>query len=197
MRIADNGFFPWLFWALFSWKGLIYRRAYIGAMLCFLVILAVYMFIVGQVYARFIFPPPGGLAPDMEYVTALLRSGDVPFYVTLPLLPISILLDAKRLRSMGAIPLISVIVNVLNSARPALPEQIAGLLGVLGVAYLLIMLLVPPKFTAQPVNRRFADSPGGGGPRRMSGKDLTNWRLIAPAPRKSADQTPDGQPREE
>ena len=199
MRVTDNGFFPWLFWAFFSWKGVISRRGYIGAMLCFLVVLTIYTFLVGQVYARYLIPPPGGLAPDMEYMLGLLRSGQVSSYAMLPLLHISILLDAKRLRSMGALPWISVIINVLNAARPDMPETLASLLGVLGIAYLLIMALVPPLDTARPVNQRPASRSSGNGPRRMSGKELTNWRLIAPAPRKSTDHAPDAnpQPRQE
>ena len=192
MRVADDGFFPWLVWAFFKWDGKINRLPYLGALACLLLLLTLYTFLVGLAYVHFIIPPPEGTAADMDYMLEMLRSGAVSPFAMLPLTVISIMLDAKRLRGIGAWPWIAVIMNALNFLRSGV--EVAGPLGsiisIAGMAYLLILLLIPPKNTARPVNRGF---PGrsGGGPRRMSGKELTNWRLIAPAPRRTENETPE------
>ena len=192
MRVADDGFFPWLVWAFFKWNGKMNRLPYLGAMGCFLLLLTLYTFLVGLAYTHFIIPPPDGTPADMNYLLEVLRSGAVSPFAMLPLTVISVMLDAKRLRSIGAFPWIAIIMNALNFLRP--DEEVAGPLGsiisIAGMAYLLILILIPSRGTAQPVNRGFPRS-SGGGPRRMSGKELTNWRLIAPAPRRTVDETPE------
>ena len=181
MRISENGFFPWLFWALFKWNGTIDRVPYAGALLSTWILATVYMFLVGMFCAHVFFPPPEGVALDAEYVLQVLRSGGVLRLAPLPIAIVAVLRDAKRLRSMGAFPWIAAIMALLDLIRPDMPEAVGKVLGLAGLAYLLVLLLMPSRNTAKP----------GDGPRRMSGKELTNWRQLSPASRQTPGEAPE------
>ena len=181
MRISENGFFRWLFWALFKWEGTIDRVPYSGALLLTWILSIVYMFLLGLFCAHVLFPPPEGVALDGEYILQVLRSGGVLRFAPLPLAVVAVLRDAKRLRSMGAFPWIAVIMAMLDLIRPDMPEAVGKILGLAGLAYLLILLLMPARNAARP----------GAGPRRVSGEDLTNWRQLSPAPRQTPGEAPE------
>lgn len=197
MRVADNGFFPWLAWAFFKWNGKINRLPYLGALACLLALLTLYTFLLGLFYAHFIVPPPEGAAADTQYLLEVLGSGVVSPFAMLPLTVISVMLDAKRLRSIGAFPWLAIVMNLLNFTRAE--AEVAGglgsIFGIASLAYLLILLLLPPRDTARPVNQGFQQASGrpGGGPRRMSGNDLTNWRVISRPAHPETDETPESE----
>ena len=192
MRISENGFFPWLFWALFKWNGTIDRVPYAGALLSTWILSVVYMLLVGMFCAHVFFPPPEGVALDAEYILQVLRSGGLLRLAPLPVAIVAVLRDAKRLRSMGAFPWIAAGMALLDFIRPDMPDAVGKILGLAGLAYLLILLLMPSRNAAGPARRGFPARPGDGdGPRRMSGKELTNWRQISPAPRQTPGETPE------
>ena len=189
MRVSDNGFFPWLFRVFFRWDGTLDRLPYLLALGCTLLLLMLYMYFSTLVYALYILPPPGGGMPSTEYIVELLQSGKMPHSIFYPMYLLFIMVDAKRLRSIGIVPWLAVIVNLKNFI-PNLEEGgvLAGILGLVTVAYTAILILLPPKSVAAPVH---AWKASGNGPHRMSGDDLSNWRVVTPAPHAKADSDED------
>lgn len=196
MRIADKGFIPWLFWALFTWKGSIDRLPFLGAAVCYVVLDLFYSFGILLLYAYVIIPLPEGVAIGGPYFQELLVSGTIPLYVFLPLIVLRILLQVKRLRSMGFTPWIAVVINMAKEFNPG-GEGLSSIVGLMMVCYYAILLFIPSQDTARPVNggRRWpTDSEGK--PRKLTGKDLGNWRVVEPAPRLDKER-PAGQDEKE
>lgn len=183
MRIADKGFIPWLFWALFRWNGTLNRLPYFGLFLfCYVVVVTACTIGAGFLSALYILPPPEGAALDMQYIVEVLRSKDLPSWVSLlAMLPPTfclIMIDVKRLRSVGLASWIAIAVNLAGLLRPYNTVPLfESIMQLFLVAYRMFLFLLPAP--VKPV------SDTAGGPRRVSGSELSNWTLIAPAPGKT------------
>ena len=203
MRISDNGFFPWLVWALFKWKGTINRLPFLGAAVCYVVLDVLYSLGILLLFAHVIIPLPDGAMIDGPYLHELLLSGKIPIYAFFSLIVVRILLQVKRLRSIGVTPWIAVIVNLAKEFNPG-GEGIVSIIGLLMMCYYAILLFVPAKDTAMPVHGRGRWPVGGDGrPRKLDSSELSNWRVIEPAPRQEPgeettgqDEEPDGKGRD-
>ena len=195
MRVAENGFFPWLFWAFFRWDGKVERLPYIGALLIMATVAISYTIALCFFYASASGPLPPDAFDNAENLVALLRANEPPLFTMLPITCMAIMLDAKRLRSMGFTPYISIAINVMNFLRPSEQSMVSLICALLALIYLAMLILSPAREgateAASGASRRsgwpFAQSHSEAterGPRRLRGAQVKSWRVLAPAPQK-------------
>lgn len=188
MTIADAGFFRWLFWALFSWKGRIKRLPYVGSFFCLVLVVRIYINAAAQWLAVNTLPPPGGAAPDPAYVLGLTSSQHiVPFL--LPICYIYIVLDIKRLRSIGAPLAPAFLFSGITPFVPIFAPGFAEAVVMTTFAYHAILAVIPAKEDRlSPLERKYrtwqAIATGNGAPRRFTGKEIKHWRIVRPGPEK-------------
>lgn len=191
MKAADVGFFRWLVWALFSWKGKIKRLPYIGSFFCLILVVRVYIGVAAQWLAVNVAPPPAGVPLDPAYAVSLATSlYIVPFL--LPVCYIYIVLDVKRLRSIGLSDLQAGLAALLFSGvtpfvpilvEPAFQQMIV----MTTFAYHAILAVIPAKEDRMsPLERKYrtwqAIATGDGTPRRLPGKAVKSWRIVRQGP---------------
>jgi hypothetical protein len=193
MKAADVGFFRWLFWALLSWQGKMKRLPYIGSFFCLVLTVRIYVNFATQWLAVNAVPPPAGVAPDSAYMISLATSQYiVPFL--LPICYIYIVLDIKRLRSIGLNTWqAGLIALVFSGVTPFVPIVVAPafqqLIIMTTFAYHAILAVIPAREDRiSPLERKYrtwrAIATGNGTPRRLPGKAIKSWRIVKQGPAK-------------
>ena len=198
MEVAKNGFFPWLMWAWFSWDGRMNRLPYFGAGLLSTIPTLCIMVLIYWVYAGVVYGFDFARSMGVEDFLIFVGEETIPYYLSFPLIYISVALDAKRLRSMDLPPVIGIILHVVHFFAP-LEGPVYIMVSLLVVVYFFCLLFVPPVETT--VTPPYAGTPGRNGdgfaaseqstpwpagtakPRRYTPR-IRDWRVIAPAPRR-------------
>ena len=176
-----------LVWALFSWRGRIKRMPYAVCFLILALLTRPLMTMAAQTMAVYVLPPPEGTVLDFAYVTSLtLRPEIIP--VLLPFCYMYIVLDIKRLRSIGAPLILAFIFSGLSPFVPLIAPDFAEMAAMTAFAYHAILAVIPAKEDRMsPLERKYRTwqsiATGDGTPRRLSGKDITSWRVV-PKPKK-------------
>lgn len=188
MQVAKAGFLRWLFWALFSFSGRIKRLPFVGATFVVMLLQVPYLSFAMQVLAVFIMPPADGTHPSPEYM-AQVRNTLPMVPLLLPIFYLRLALDMKRLRSIGAPVAIAFAFGLLFLLSPIYPESITEMANMTIIAYLGVLAIIPSKEDRMsPLERKFktwqAIATGDGTPRRLSGKDILEWRIVRQGPAK-------------
>lgn len=143
MEIAKDGFFRWIFWAMFSWHGRMNRLPYLGASLISAVPL---LLVMGFIYWAYAVAAYGSDAvARMSTDDFLLMAGrdPAPFYLSFPLVYVSIAMAAKRLRSMNLPPAIAAVLQVVYYFSP-IEGPVSTMMSILMFAYFICLLAVRP-----------------------------------------------------
>lgn len=186
MTIAEHGFFPWVGWAFFNWRGRIKRLPYALGFLCLVLLVRIYTSAVAQWIAVNVAPPPQGIPLDPSYVGEMMHSPHiVPFLI--PIAYLFIVLDIKRLRSMGAPILLAVVFSGLSPFVPVYFPGIQETSVMTMFAYHAILAVVPAKEDRlSPLERKAlvwkALATGSGMPRRLRGRDIKSWHIVRQGP---------------
>ncbi|MDR0339672.1 MAG: hypothetical protein LBH65_05275 [Desulfovibrio sp.] len=190
MKMNDVGFPRWLLWALFSPAGRIKRLPYVVSFVILTLFIGPYTRAMAEITALHMFPPEGGAAIDVAYVQALASSSAM-IPALLPVFFVYCMLDIKRLRSLGLSLSILLPLAVAFAALTTYPAILApGLLqpiALTGFAYHAILAVIPAKEDRlHPLERKAmtwkAIATGDGTPRRLSGKDIKQWRIVRQGP---------------
>lgn len=187
MQLAKAGFPRWFAWAFFSPSGRIKRLPFAACSFILYLLLIPYVSIAAQTLAVYVLPPPEGGQPTLEYVRGLsLSAAIIP--LLLPACSIRLCLDVKRLRSIGASVLIAVPFAALFLFSPLLPAELGEMNSMTVFAYLAILAVIPAKEDRMsPLERKYrtwqAIATGNGAPRRLSGAEITSWRIVRQGPK--------------
>lgn len=191
MKAADVGFFRWIVWALFGWNGKIKRLPYLGSFFCLILVVRIYVSAAVQWIAVNLAPPPAGVELDAAYVATLVTSHHIiPFL--LPACFIYVMLDVKRLRSIGLGSLPSLGVALLFSGltpfAPIVVPAFANMVVMTTFAYHAILGVIPAEEDRiSPLERKHrtwqAIATGDGTPRRLRGKDIKTWHIVRQGPK--------------
>ena len=195
---------------MFSWHGRLHRLPFLGASLISVVPLLLALGLIYYFYMILAYNaeaiPPIGSDDFLLFLLQLLEEDMTPFYLAFPLTYVSIVLGAKRLRSMGLPPAISAVVNVANYFAP-IEGPIATMMSLLVFGYYVCLLVAPPAETGTAAAESGAAQPGSAGtsnygfqgipqPGSAGGNSygpqgaprrhprIRDWRVIAPAPRR-------------
>lgn len=188
MRVRDKGPLLWLVWAFFSWRGRIKRIPYAVAFVLLVMLARLYVTIVAQTVAVYLFPPPGGAEIDLDYVRQLAASTHiVPFLI--PAFYMYTVLDIKRLRSIGAPLVLSAVFAAISLLVPIFLPQFTEMSAMTVFAYHAILAVLPAKEDRMsPYERKYklwqSLATGDGTPRRLSGKDIKHWHIVRQGPAK-------------
>lgn len=192
MKVADAGFFRWIAWALFSWNGTIKRLPYLGSFFCLVLVVRVYVSAAVQWLAVNVAPPPPGVELDAAYVATFATSRYIiPFL--LPVCFIYLMLDVKRLRSIGLSSLhalgVALIFSGLTPFAPIAAPAFANMVVMTTFAYHAILGVIPAaEDRISPAERKYrtwrALATGDGTPRRLRGKDIKTWHIVRQGPKK-------------
>lgn len=184
--MADVGLARFINWALFSWNGSIKRLPYLGIFFGLVLVARIYLSIAAQWMATNAVPPPDGLKPDAAYVVGLMGSlYIVPFL--LPICYIYIMLDIKRLRSigLGSLPALSMalVFSGLTPFAPIVAPAYIDMVAMTTFAYHAILGTIPAaEDRISPLERKYrvwqAIATGNGTARRLRGKDIKRWHVV-------------------
>lgn len=182
MQVAKDGFIRWFFWAYFSWRGEMKRLPYALGYFAFMLLVPVYTSVAAQWLAVNVVPPPGGGAPDPAYAISLTATTYIlPFL--LPICFISIALDLKRLRSIGGPLALAFAFSLATVLAPIYAPGLLEMISLTSFAYRAILAVIPAKEDRlSPLERKARTwerlATGTGSPRRLSGKQITEWRIV-------------------
>ena len=182
MKIAEQGFFRWCFWAFFQWRGEMRRLPYILAFFAFVLVVRIHVSAAAQWLAVNVLPPPGNVVPDPAYAASLaLTPAIIPFL--LPVCYCYIVLDVKRLRSIGAPLLPAFLFSGLTPFVPIFAPQLTEATVLTTFAYPAILAVIPAQEDRLPLPEKKARTwkriaTGNGTPRRLRGKDIKEWRIV-------------------
>lgn len=188
MQAAKVGLFRWFIWALFSFSGRIKRLPFAGATFIVMLLQVPYLSIAMQTLAVYILPPPDGSHPSPEYM-AQVRNTLAMVPLMLPICFLRLALDIKRLRSIGAPVAIAIAFAALFLFSPVYPPSITEMANMSMIAYIGVLAIIPSKEDRMsPLERKYntwkAIATGDGTPRRLTGKDIHEWRIMRQGPAK-------------
>jgi uncharacterized membrane protein YhaH (DUF805 family) len=189
VNIAEQGFIRCFFWAFFSWRGEIRRLPYALAFFGFVLLARIYASAAAQWLAVTLLPPPGNVAPDPAYVTALASTtAFLPFL--LPVCYCAVVLDLKRLRSIGAPAFLAFLLSGLTPLVPFFAPSLTEMTALSSFAYHAILAVIPAKEDRLDPQEKKARTwkriaTGDGSPRRLRGKDIKEWRIVRQGPAKT------------
>jgi hypothetical protein len=193
MRVKDKGPIPWLAWAYFDCRGAIKRMPYAVAYVILVFLVNIFGSMIPPAVAVYIFPPPAGTEVNAAWLEQLVASGKVlPFM--LPFFYIYVVLDLKRLRSIGTPLLVSlgcpVLFAALSLAAPLVLPKLVQECAMAVFAYHAILFVVPAREDrVSPLERKYmvwqALATGDGTPRRLTRKEIKGWRIVRQGPAKA------------
>lgn len=190
MRFSDAGFLRWTAWAFFSWQGRIKRLPYAATFFALVLVVRAYATAAAQWMAVNVLPPPPGVALDPAYVAKVATSPEMAIFL-LPVCYIYIVLDVKRLRSIGAPLALAFVFSGLTPFVPLFAPTLAQIIILTTFAYHAILAVVPAaEDRVSPLERKAglwrSLATGTGMPRRLRGADIKFWRIVRQGPAKDS-----------
>jgi hypothetical protein len=136
-----------------------------------------------------VLPPPGNAVPDPAYAASLASTtAIIPFL--LPVCYCAIVFDVKRLRSIGAPLALAFIFSGMTPFVPIFASRLTEVAIMITFAYHAILALIPAQEDRlAPLEKKARTwkrvATGDGTPRRLRGKDITEWRIVRQGPEKT------------